>query len=219
MSIDGTTEDKQNAMAQHYGVLDEWTASNHEGDHVEPYYELLLVVKTKSKNDSLWISFIEGLHRHAALLASLLCMKFDYFNSKIIPGSLQLDNFEKAQIPHYKNPGVTPREQLDQIVWNHFEALMLKTPMFIQAYIPYRVANQSGGTIQLLMESLKIKSDWILISKTISANKTISKLLSTWLIETMTCSTTEKKNNPNKWPKFTAMFIYQEQLTIEKYNK
>jgi hypothetical protein len=68
------------------------------------------------------------------------------------------------------------------------------------------------------MESLKIKSDWILISKTISATQTISKVLSTWLIETMAHSTAEKRNNTNKWPKFTATFIYQEQLTIDKYN-
>jgi hypothetical protein len=80
--------------------------------------------------------------------------------------------------------------------------------MIIQAYIPHRVASQSGGAIQLLMESLKIKSDWILISKVISANKTISKLLSTWLIETITHSTAEKRNNPNEWPKFTTIFIY-----------
>ena len=126
LSINGTTEDGKNAIAQHYGVLDEWTASNHEGDHVETYYKLLLLVKTKSKNDNVWISFIEGLHKHAALLASLHCMKFDYSNNKIIPGSLQLDDFEKAQIPHYKNSGVTPREQLGQTVRNHFEALMLK---------------------------------------------------------------------------------------------
>jgi hypothetical protein len=78
-------------------------------------------------------------------------MKFDYSNNKIIPGSLQLDNFEKAQILHYKNHGITQGEQLGQIVGNYFEALMLKTPMLIQAYIPDRVANQSGGTIQLLM--------------------------------------------------------------------
>ncbi len=218
LSIVETTEDGKNAIAQHYGVLDKWTASNHEGDHVETYYKLLLLVKTKSKNDNVWISFIEGLHRHAAILTSLLCIKFDYSNNKIIPGSLQLDDFEKAQIPHYKNYGITPREQLGQIVGNHFEALMLKTPMLIQAYIPNRVANQSGATIQPLMESLKIKSDWISISKAISANKTISKLLSTWLIETIAHSTTEKRNNTNKRPKFTAMFIYQEQLTIDKYN-
>jgi hypothetical protein len=189
LSIDKTAEDGQNAIAQHYGVLDKWTASNHEGDCVDTYYKLILLVKTKSKNDNVWISFIEGLHRHTVILAILLCMKFDNYKNKIILGSLQLDNFEKAQILHYKNPGVTPREQLVQIIGNHFEALMFKTPMLIQAYIPHRVANQSGGTIQLLMEALKKQSDLILISKTISANKAISKPLSTWLIETMTHST------------------------------
>jgi hypothetical protein len=91
--------------------------------------------------------------------------------------------------------------------------------MLIQEYIANRVENQSGVTIQLLMEALKAKSDLILISKTISANKTISKLLSTWLIEMTNHSTTEKRNYCNERPKFTATFIYQEQLTIEKYNK
>ena len=124
-------------------------------------------------------------------------MKFDYSKNKIIPGSLQLDDFEKAHIPHYKNSGITPREQLGQIVGNHFEVLMLKTPMLIQACIPHRVANQIGGTIQLLMEALKTQSEWILISKTISANKTISKLLSTWLFEMMNHSTAEKRKNHN----------------------
>jgi hypothetical protein len=85
---------------------------------------LVLLAKTKSKNDKVWISFIEGLHRHAAILACLPCMKFDYSTSKIIPGSLQFNDFEKAQILHYKYPGVTPREQLGQIVGNHFAALM-----------------------------------------------------------------------------------------------
>jgi hypothetical protein len=126
LSIGETTEDGQNAIAQHYSVLDDWTASNHEGDHVETYYELLLLVKTKTKNDNVWISFIEGLHKHAAILASLLCMKFNHSNNIIIPGPLQLDNFEKAQFQHYKNPGITSREQLGQIAGNHFEVLMLK---------------------------------------------------------------------------------------------
>jgi hypothetical protein len=35
----------------------------------------------------------------------------------------------------------------------------------------------------------------------------------------MNHSTAEKRNNYNKQPKFTAMFIYQEQLRIDKYNK
>jgi hypothetical protein len=69
------------------------------------------------------------------------------------------------------------------------------------------------------MEALKTKSDWISISKTISANKTISKLLYTWLIETMNHSTGEKKGNRSKRPKFTATLLHQELVTIEKYNK
>ncbi len=35
----------------------------------------------------------------------------------------------------------------------------------------------------------------------------------------MTHSTAEKRNNPNKQPKFTATFIYQKQLIIEKNKK
>jgi hypothetical protein len=49
-----------------------------------------------------------------------------------------------------KNPGITPREHLGLIVGNNYDVLMLKTPMLIQAYILNRVANQTGGTIQLL---------------------------------------------------------------------
>jgi hypothetical protein len=141
LSIEGTTEDGQNAIAQHYNVLDKWKASTHEGDHVDTYYKLLLLVKKKSKNDKVWIGFIEGLHRHTAIIASVLCMKFDYSNNIIIPGSLQIDHFKTAKIPHYKNSGITLREQLGLIVGNNFDALMLKTPILIQAYIPNRVAN------------------------------------------------------------------------------
>jgi hypothetical protein len=97
LSFDRTTKDGQNAIAQHHNVLDKWKASKHEGDHVDTYYGLLLLVKTKSKNDKVWISFIEGLHRHSAIITSLLCMKFDYSNNIIIPGSLQLDDFETAK--------------------------------------------------------------------------------------------------------------------------
>ena len=104
-------------------------------------------------------------------------MKFDYSNNIIIPGSLQVDNFETAKILHYKNPGISLRHQLGLIIGNTFDALMLKTPLLIEACIPNRVINQIGGTIQLLMEALKTQSLWILIRKTISANKTISKLL------------------------------------------
>jgi hypothetical protein len=69
------------------------------------------------------------------------------------------------------------------------------------------------------MQALKTQSECISISKMISANKSISKLLSTWLYETMTHSTAKGRNNHNDQPTFTVVFINQEQLTIEKYKK
>jgi hypothetical protein len=71
-------------------------------------------------------------------------MNFDYSNNIIIPRSLQLNNIEKAKTLHYKNPGITPRQQLGIIVGNNFDALMLKIPILIKAYIPNRI----GGDIK-----------------------------------------------------------------------
>jgi hypothetical protein len=49
LSIDGTTKDGQNAIAQHYNVLDKWKASKHDSDQVNTYYELLLFVKKRAR--------------------------------------------------------------------------------------------------------------------------------------------------------------------------
>ena len=40
---------------------------------IQAYYELLQVVKRHSKKDNIYISFWEGLHRHAAIIMALLC--------------------------------------------------------------------------------------------------------------------------------------------------
>ncbi len=72
-----TTDDGQKAIAVFYDVCDEWTQSTRGSDTINNYYKLLLLVKTKSKKDNVWISFVEGLHRQAAIIACLLCTKFD----------------------------------------------------------------------------------------------------------------------------------------------
>jgi hypothetical protein len=122
---DGTTVKGQNATALHYNVLDKWNALNHEGDFVYIYYELVLLVKMKSINDNMWISFIEGPHRHAAIIACLLCTKFDYFNNILLPGSLEIPKFERAKIPNFKKPDLTPRHQLTLTDNNHEDTSML----------------------------------------------------------------------------------------------
>jgi len=59
---DGTTKKGRNNIAKYYNVSDEWKLLDHDVDFVTDYYQLLLLVKTSSDNDKLWMSFIEGLH-------------------------------------------------------------------------------------------------------------------------------------------------------------
>ena len=107
-----TTYKGQHTIARYYDVYEEWIASEHRVDKIDKYYGLLLLVKTQSKKDNIWISFVEGLHRHAATIPCLLCMKFDYDNNIINPGLLDLDDFKNADVPCCKDPGYSPRQCL-----------------------------------------------------------------------------------------------------------
>jgi hypothetical protein len=69
----GSLYNGQQDIAKFYDVYDEWTQSTRGSDTINNYYEWLLLVKTESKRDNIWISFVEGLHRHAAIIACLLC--------------------------------------------------------------------------------------------------------------------------------------------------
>ena len=142
---------------------------DHHVDKINKYYDLLHLVKTQSKKDNIWISFIEGLHRHATTIACLLCMKFDYDNNIINPGSLDLDDFKISDIPDYKDPGVSPRQFLLSIFNGETEAPMLTLLFNFQAYIP----KQINGNIQPIMDNLRTYSEWVSISKIDSACKTI----------------------------------------------
>jgi hypothetical protein len=91
---DATTDDGQKAIAMFYNVYNEWTQSTGGSDTINNYYKLLLLVKTKSKKENVWISFVEGLHRHAAIITCLLCTKFDY---KTISSSLDHFNWKTSK--------------------------------------------------------------------------------------------------------------------------
>jgi hypothetical protein len=71
----------------------------------------LVLVKTNSPVNFLWISFVEGLHRHAATILALLCTKFNYDNN-IQPGSLSIQDFKAAKIPHFIDPKISPEDQI-----------------------------------------------------------------------------------------------------------
>jgi hypothetical protein len=86
---DGTTKEGQDRIADFYQVTEFWKQMEKSKCNFERYFKLLELVKTDSPADYLWVSFVEGLHRHAATILALLCTKFDYEN-KILPGSLSI---------------------------------------------------------------------------------------------------------------------------------
>jgi hypothetical protein len=136
---DGTTKDGQKMIAVYYQVQDLWKDIAEPDCDFERYLSLLLLVKTKSQVDYLWVSFVEGLHWHAAMITCLLCTKFDYSSNKIQPGSLDIQDFKNARVPHFKDPGVTLKGQLKLIIRGEFEAKMLKSTFNVQAYIPKKL--------------------------------------------------------------------------------
>jgi hypothetical protein len=191
---DGTTKDGQRKIAEYYQVQDLWKNIAKPDCDFERYLNLLLLVKTKSQVDYLWVSFVEGLHWHASMLTCLLCTKIDCSSNKIQPGSLDIQYFKNARVPHCKDPGVTLKEQLKLIISGEFEAKLLNSSLNVWAYIP----KKSNGNIDELMKAMKMQIEWISINKMHAANKTILKVIPLWLKETLLHSTARKRKTMTK---------------------
>jgi hypothetical protein len=106
LETDASTDEGMKKVAKDYGVYKEWRdyLKKSKGDGcATKYYKLLLLVKTMSQDDNVWISFIEGLHRHAAIVMCLTCSDFNLQNIYIEQGSLKKWTFKLTGVPHYKN--------------------------------------------------------------------------------------------------------------------
>ena len=222
--IDGTTKEGQKAIAEHYGVSDEWKDLinvNVNNDDLTQYYNLLYLVKTESKNDHVWISFVEGLHRHAAIVLSLLCSKFDYQNNTLVSKSLHITNFEKADIPGFARPTdstLTPERLLNDIYLlddidnkDSDYSTMLKKPFTVKAYFP---SNNNCDT-NTLIRTLRSISSLHSKNKLNSAQKSISRVTADVLIELTKNSTAAQRNNTIDQPTFNEFSVKY----IEKTNK
>ena len=78
---DASTKDGQDFLADYYKI-DDWVQIkqklNDKGAKMATrYYYLLFMVKAQSKQDNVWISFYEGLHRHASLMITYISAAFD----------------------------------------------------------------------------------------------------------------------------------------------
>jgi hypothetical protein len=63
---------------------------------------------------------------------------------------------------------------------------------------------------------MKNQSDWISINKTQAANKTISKVISLWLEETLLHISPRRRHNDSLQPKLNSYFTYQTHDSAEK---
>jgi hypothetical protein len=111
LGINTTTDKGMNAVAKRYGLVNEWRDTieeSKEDDCATKYCKLLVPVKTTSKKDYVWISFVEGLHQHAARVMCLTCSYFGLKDNYIDQGSLKNKAFKNAAVPHYRNPQRMP---------------------------------------------------------------------------------------------------------------
>jgi len=145
---------------------------------------------------------------------ALLCTKFDYEN-KILPGSLSIQDFKDAKIPHFVDPKISPQDQIKQIMNGDETSKMLKNPFTVDVYIPKRIHKD----ILQLMDSMRKQSEWISESKTRAANKTISTLLSIWFEDTLSHSKPKQRNDDHWRPMLTHTFTYQSPTPTQKYAK
>ena len=109
-------------------MVNEWRDTikeSKEDNCATKYYKLLVLVKTTSKKDNVWISFVEGLHQHAAIAMCLTCSDFNLKDNYINQGSLKSKAFKNAAVPHYRNPQRMPIQVLNDILNNDYEAPML----------------------------------------------------------------------------------------------
>jgi hypothetical protein len=136
IKTDATTSNGQQLVAKYFAVDDVW-ASKKETNTVQAYYELLCLVKTHSTNDSIWFSFREGMHRHAAIIMTLLCANISYnTNNCYVPKTLEKILFHDY-IKRYTDPDPCPIEIIQHIFdGTNREAKMLKTGLNVMAYIP-----------------------------------------------------------------------------------
>jgi hypothetical protein len=92
---------------------------------------------------------------------------------------------------------------------------MFKSTFNVQAYIPKKLT----GNIDELTKAMTNQSNWISINKTQVANKTILKVISLWLEETLLDSTARRRNNDNLHTKLYNYFTYQTPDSAEKFRE
>ena len=112
--------------------MEEWEDQKKTVTGFKRYFELLFLVKSESRCDEVWFSFFEGMHRHAAIVAGLLCSKFNHITNKLDLRSLTLTDFSgEGVIQSY--PGVSVEDHLNKIMTKELKPPMLTNTFHLSA--------------------------------------------------------------------------------------
>ncbi len=186
LQTDATMEEGENKVVEYFEVdniweclLHKWEKENQNVTGFKQYYELLFLVKSISRKDKVWFSFFEGMHQHAAVVAGLVCSKFNHSTNELKLGSVKLIDFRnEGVIKSFKDPGITIEEHLDKIMKKDINAPMFNNTFHLLAYIPK--TENAKENARKLIEGAKLQSSWISNFKMSSARTTLSKNITNW---------------------------------------
>ena len=195
------TEEGERKVVKYFNIeqkweclLEEWEDQNKTVTGFKRYFELLFLVKSKSKIDEVWFGFFEGMHQHAAIVAGLLCSKFNHITNELKLGSLTLKDFSgEGVIKSFKDPGVSVEDHLNKIMTKELEPPMLTNTFHLSEYIPKQVMGEDQDATTFINSAI-YQSTWISNFKRSSATTTLSKNISKLLETTLQHSTKHTRN-------------------------
>ena len=227
LRTDPTSEDGEAKVVHYFDIADEWakvkkkgTNNGHISDSASTYFFLLLTVKYRSNTDNIWMSFYEGLHRHAALLLSLTSSSFNLTKNEIKFKSLTSEFFCQQQIENFKFDSKKPHERLSDIFDGKKKVSMLTEQFNIKAIIPKPVKWPiTKNSVEDFTNKITKYSELISISKKTSAENSISSLLSKTLLNDQQMSNPEKRNQTTSRPNLFHTYKIQGQVKRELHVK
>ncbi len=214
---DATKDGGMDVVAEYCKVEQDWDEFKRiiwmHKTRAEKHFLLLVIVKTKNDVDNVLVNFIEGLHRHTAILFCLTCSYFDCIDNEIKQATMKMKHFKTANIPHFKQNKRTPIAHVEDFLNDKYPADMLIKCFQVQAFYPTQICTD----VTKLMETLHMNSGWISNNEKKSTDKTMSMLLPIAIKEILKYSTRIQQDNMSPWP--AHHFVYQKDTTALSYQK
>ena len=158
------------------------------------------------------------MHRHTAILAGLLCSKFNHITNELELESLTLKDFSgEGVIKSFKDPGISVEDHLNKIMTKELEPPMLTNTFHLSAIPKQRMDEEQDATT--FINGAIYQSAWISNLKRSSATTTLSKNISKWLETLLQHSTKDTRHCSRYQPMFTRGhdIIPQKVTTVNKF--